>query len=497
MTYRLNHLASVLCALIALTPPAATQGKTITVGSKKFTESYVLGDIAKRLLERAGFSVVNREGVGATAIVWEALKSGDIDVYPEYTGTIKEELLKLTGQVSDAELASDLRPLGIGMSKELGFNNTYALVMRRQQADQLNIHKISDLKGHTDLRVAVSHEFLERKDGWRPLAARYGLNFPNVGGVDHGLAYASLDHGDIDVTDAYSTDAEIHRYSLEVLQDDLGFFPQYRAVYLYRLGLDPEAVAALNSIGGQIDEARMTAMNDDAVRTKDYDHAAATFFSNAPAAPTGVDYGSIARNTLVHLELVGVSLLLAIIVGIPLGIRAARPGVESQFILGIAGIIQTIPSLALLLLLVPIAGLGLSVRTAIAALFLYSLLPIIRNTAAGLQNIPGSVRESAEALGLEPGARLRKIYLPMASRTMLAGIKTSAIINIGTATLAAFIGAGGLGTAIVSGLAINDMGTVMQGAIPAAALALVAGWVFDLLDLAFIPRGLRLKGEGA
>ena len=139
----------------------------------------------------------------------------------------------------------------------------------------------------------------------------------------------------------------------------------------------------------------------------------------------------VAGWTLRHLELVGISLLLAILIGVPLGIVAGKPGPVSQAILAVTGMIQTIPSLALLALLVSVPLLGIQTQTAILALFLYSLLPIVRNTATGLQDIPISMRESAIALGLEPMAQLRKVYLPMASRTVLAGIKTSAIINVG------------------------------------------------------------------
>jgi osmoprotectant transport system permease protein len=185
-------------------------------------------------------------------------------------------------------------------------------------------------------------------------------------------------------------------------------------------------------------------------------------------------------------------LLLSIVIGIPLGIAASRGGIVGQVILGFTSAVQTIPSLALLALLVPLPFFGISVRTAIAALFLYGLLPIVRNTATGLQDIAQPVRESAIALGLEPSARLWKIYLPIASRSILGGIKTSAVINIGTATLAALIGAGGLGEPILSGLDLNDHVTILQGAIPAAILALLVQWSFDLLDRLLIPKGLRL-----
>ncbi|HEY3782246.1 MAG TPA: glycine betaine ABC transporter substrate-binding protein [Fimbriimonadaceae bacterium] len=480
---------------IATSMAMAQDKQQVTVGSKKFTESYVLGNLAKRQLEKAGFDAQHKQGIGATSIVWQALKSGDIDLYPEYTGTISEEILKSPHPLTDDEITAALKPDGIGISKELGFDDTYALVMRKDQADQLGIHSISDLKGHSDLKIELSHEFLKRKDGWEPLCAKYGLNFPDVQGIDHGIAYTALKSKAIDLTDAYSTDAQIGQFNLTVLKDNLNFFPKYRALYLYRLNMPQKAVDAINALAGKIDEPLMIKMNVDAEKTKDFDHAAAIFFKEEKSVAKKSIWGDIAKNTARHLQLVGISMLLALIIGIPLGIWAAKPGLTSQMILGFTGMVQTIPSLALLALLVPL--IGIQTGTAILALFLYSLLPIVRNTAAGLQSIPASFKESAEALGLEPFARLTQIYLPMASRTILAGVKTSVIINIGTATLAALIAQGGLGDPIIAGLALNDTGTILQGAIPAAVLALVAGWVFDLLDLALIPKGLRLNNQSA
>jgi osmoprotectant transport system permease protein len=252
----------------------------------------------------------------------------------------------------------------------------------------------------------------------------------------------------------------------------------------------------LRRLEGTLDEMRMIRLNAEAERTKNYARAADLYFNVGAPRPSGQIGESfphkLARWTFRHLQLAGFSLLLSVIVGIPLGIIASRGGPVGQGILGFAGVVQTIPSLALLALLVPLPFFGISVRTAIAALFLYGLLPIVRNTATGLQDIPRSLRESAVALGLSPIARLWEIYLPMASRSILSGIKTSAVINIGTATLAALIGAGGLGEPILSGLNLNDHVTILEGAIPAAALALLVQWSFDLLDRVFIPRGLRL-----
>jgi len=483
--------AAILFTIFAFCPVA--QPQQIVVGSKKFTESYVLGEIAKTALQNTGFTVEHKQGMGGSIILWEALRGGEIALYPEYTGTIAEEILKTTQPLSTDEMRTLLRQEGVGMTEELGFSNTYALVMQRDRAAKLGIRKISDLRNHPELNIGVTHEFLARQDGWAPLSARYGLQMHNVRGIDHALGYAALANGSIDLKDAYSTDAKIAENNLIVLDDDLHFFPQYKAVFLYRLGTDQRAVAALEKLAGTLDERRMTRLNDEAERTKSYALAAALYFGEKPEHLAGELVGKIGRWTWRHLELVGASLVLAIVAGIPLGIRASRPGAVSDFILAASGVIQTIPSLALLALLVPLPFFGISPATAIFALFLYSLLPIVRNTATGLQDIPTAVRESAAALGLEPQARLWKVFLPLASRTILAGIKTSAIINVGTATLAALIGVGGLGEPIISGLNLNDYRTILQGAIPAALLALLVQFVFDGLDRVIIPKGLRLK----
>lgn len=484
----------MLCVLVLF--PGVVWADPVVIGSKKFTESYVLGEIATRALDNAGVIAAHRQGMGGTIILWQALRGGQVDVYPEYTGTIAEEILKDRQLRSPEAMREGLAKAGVGMTAPLGFNNTYALVLRRDAAEKLGLRKISDLGKHPELRFGLTHEFLDRQDGWLPLAARYQLRPRSIIGIDHALGYAALASDSIDVKDAYSTDAKIAENNLVVLEDDQKFFPRYDAVFLYRTSLPQPTIDALRKLEGTLDEKRMTALNAEAERTKDYARAATLYFDNGAVSTTAFVSESfthkLARWTWRHLQLAGFSLLLSILVGVPLGIWASRGGAIGQFILGFAGIVQTIPSLALLALLVPLPFFGISVRTAITALFLYGLLPIVRNTASGLQDIPRSLRESAIALGLEPGARLRKIFLPMASRSILAGIKTSAVISIGTATLAALIGAGGLGEPILSGLNLNDHVTILQGAIPAAVLALLVQGLFDLLDRVLIPKGLRL-----
>ena len=487
--------AAFLALLIVFASVRTLNAEPVVIGSKKFTESYVLGEIAKRALIDTDIPAEHRQGMGGTIILWEAIRAAQIHVYPEYTGTIAEEILKDSSD-SREKMRAELAKFGVGMTGPLGFNNTYALVMRRREAQRLDVRSISDLRDHPEVKIGLTHEFLDRRDGWPPLRSRYQLPQQNIIGIDHALGYAALAKASIDVKDAYSTDAKIAENDLVVLEDNLQFFPRYEAVYLYRLSLSPSAIATLKKLEGTLDEARMTRLNAEAERRKDYSRAASLYFQERGASPTaggGESFShKLVRWTVRHLELAGISLLLAVLAGIPLGIVASRGGPIGHVIMAFTGIVQTIPSLALLALLVPLPFFGISARTAIAALFLYGLLPIVRNTATGLQDIAQPIRDSATALGLEARARLRKIYLPIASRSILAGIKTSAVINVGTATLAALIGAGGLGEPILSGLNLNDHVTILQGAIPAALLALVVQWSFDFVDRFLIPKGLRL-----
>jgi len=275
---------SLLISLLLLVSSVVTvSADPIIIGSKKFTESYVLAEIAKRSLENAGIKADHRQGMGGTIILWEALRGGGIDVYPEYTGTIAEEMLKQPG-VSTTQIRNALSAQGIGMTDDLGFNNTYALVMRRDHADQLAIRTISDLRAHPELKFGLTHEFLERHDGWRPLSARYQLAPAHVLGIDHALGYSALAKGEIDVKDAYSTDAKIGDYGLVTLIDDLRFFPQYKAVFLYRKTLSPDVAHALNDLSNSIDEARMIRLNSEAERTKNYAAAAQQFFGTTETA---------------------------------------------------------------------------------------------------------------------------------------------------------------------------------------------------------------------
>jgi osmoprotectant transport system permease protein len=492
--------AFMFCVAI-LMPSWALAIEPVRVGSKVFTESVILGELATQLGSDAGVSTIHRSQLGGTRVLWDALLAGQIDVYPEYTGTIIQELIPGTpGDYAAIETA--LRQRGIGMTRPLGFNDTYALGVPQTLAGQLNLRSISDLRDHPRLRFGFSNEFLNRKDGWPILKAVYALPQTNVIGLDHDLAYRAISSGSIDVIDLYSTDAEIAYYHLHVLDDDRHEFPAYQAVYLYRLDLRDRAPAMIKAIArleGAIDASHMIEMNALSKLQKVPEASVASQFlltrfqinSNPQIRSMTAQLLSRTRE---HLLLVGISLAASILVAIPLGVLAFLWPRGGQIILALVAVIYTIPSLALLVFMIPLLGIG--TWPAIVALFLYGLLPIVRNTHAGLSGIAPGLRESAIVLGLSPSARLLKIELPLASPSILAGIKTAAVINVGTATIGALIGAGGYGQPILTGIRLADNRLILLGAVPAAVLALVVQGGFGLLEKYVVPRGLRIKSRG-
>ena len=476
----------------------AGHAQTIVIGSKDFTESVVLGEIARLAARDHGVDAQHRRSLGGTRILWQALIGGDIDAYPEYTGTITHELLRdLAPNAGVSVLRRRLAKLGIGITDSLGFNNTYAIGMLETEAGKLRIRDISDLERHPGLALAFSNEFMNRADGWPGLKQAYHLP-QSPRGIDHALAYRALASGAVDAIDLYSTDAEIACYHVRVLKDDLHYFPHYDAVFLYRLDLErraPGFVAALDDLAGAIDAKQMRVMNKAVKIDGESETEVAAKFLGMPAENPGDNdfWSRMARYTWQHLALVGISLSLAIVLAVPLGVFAARYRRLGQVVLGMTGILQTVPSLALFVFMIPVFGIGAA--PAIAALFLYSLLPIVRNTHAGLTGISPSLLESAAALGLPPRVRLWRVELPLALRSILAGVKIAAVINVGTATLGALIGSGGYGQPILTGIRLDSIPLIMEGAIPAALLALAMQGLFELIERLLTPRGLRLRAH--
>ena len=484
---------AVLTALLAGTVSArAPAPAPVVVASKPFGESYILAEMFAQLLEARGVRVDRRPGFGATELAFRALRSGAIDVYPEYTGT---GLLVLLGEpprgsAGDvyARVAEQFpRRFGTRWLPPLGFENTYAIAVRKGTADSLRLHTLSDLaRAAPGLRAGLTPDFIGRADGLPGLSRAYGMRFRDVRALLPAVKYRALDAGDIDVVDGYATDGLIERYDFRVLVDDRRFFPPYEAAALItgRLATEnPAAVAALTELSGRIDVARMRRLNrrvevervpipqvaSEALRELSLIGGMATARTESSRAGF-FGYLRATRATLRHLLLVSASLAFAVLIGLPLGLVLERRTGGAESVIRGVGVIQTLPGIALLAFMIPLFGIG--VLPALLALVLYSLYPIVRNTFTGVRDADPSAVDAARALGMTDAQILRQVRLPLAAPVIMAGIRTAAVIDVGTATLAAFIGAGGLGEPIVSGLALSDTRMILSGAIPAALLAL-------------------------
>ncbi|MEK9930141.1 MAG: glycine betaine ABC transporter substrate-binding protein [Rhodospirillaceae bacterium] len=480
---------TITAFLILIAGPAqGFEGKSISIGSKAFTESVILGEIASFLLKADGVPNVHRRQMGGTRILWNALRRGDIDVYPEYTGTIRQEIYAGKKSLTDPlSLKQALARDGIGMSSPLGFANNYALGMTAARAKELNVSRISQLSKIQNLQLGFSNEFLDRSDGWSSLKRVYNFKTRDARGLDHDLAYRALSQGLLDVTDLYTTDAEISYYKLRTLEDDLNHFPSYEAVYLYRLQRASQfpLLKSLTRIAGKVSAIQMAGLNKMVkIEKKSESDVASHFLKEKIFLQTETNsqnlYQRIIRSTGEHLWLVMLSMLAAIILAVPLGVYSFWHETPGQLVLGISGIVQTIPGLAMLVFMIPIFGIG--AFPTIAALFLYSLLPIVRNTYTGLKGVDKSLTEAAKMFGLSRLSCLIHIQLPLALPIIITGIKTSAVINIGTATLGAIIGAGGYGQPILTGIRLDNISLILEGAIPAAAMAIATQYLFELLE---------------
>ena len=482
MVLVITFIAFLVCAYQAVLAEGIDKRKEpITVSSKRFTESYIVAEIVAQTLKgRTDDEINTKLGLGNTAILFAALSQGDIDVYPEYLGTITKEILKETEVLSLEKINERLKPLNIRADVALGFQNSYALAMRKERAKQLKIENISDLVRHPGLKIGFSHEFLGRADGWPAIQKRYGLSELSASGLDHGLSYTALKEKQLDLIDAYTTDAQLSQGDIVLLIDDQHFFPSYQAVLLYRIDKfsdKPKAIEALSSLSDTISETQMQKMNAavEMMGLSPSDVAAAFLTSDKTGfqSPTfsrqlfGPDF---LRLTYEHTILVLVSLLIAVLIGVPLGILTfLNPAVGNQ-LLNLSGIFQTIPSLALLAFLIT-AFQKIGMLPAITALAIYALLPLIENTHSGLLTVNPLLRESGRALGANRWICLWKIELPAAMPSIISGMKIAAITATGTATIAAFVGAGGYGERIAQGLATNNNDMMLAGAIPAACFA--------------------------
>jgi osmoprotectant transport system permease protein len=492
------------------------QPRPVIIASKPFGESYLLAEMFSQLLEFRGFAVERRPGLGATEIAFQALRTNRIDAYPEYTGT---GLLAILGErpTRDARqvyrrVAREFRQrYGARWLPPLGFENTYAVAVRQETAQRYRLVTLSDLaRVSRSLRAGLTPDFIGRPDGLPGIQRAYGIRFREVRALLPAVKYQALDAGEVDVIDGYATDGFIVRYNLVVLEDDLGFFPPYEAAALVSpafLRDVPGGVAVLTELSGLLTEQDMRRLNRrievDGVPVARVAAGALLALGltqvqegqkrSGRAAGSGtLDYLWDERRVILgltarHLFLVGVSLAGAIAFAVPLGLALERRRSSAEPVIRGVGLLQTLPSIALLAFMIPLLGIG--VIPAVVALFLYSLYPILRNTYTGVRDAAPDAVAAAWALGMTPRQILRHVRLPLAAPVIMAGIRTAAVINVGTATLAAFIGAGGLGDLIAAGLALSDTRMILSGALPAALLALLVDGALGAGERAVRPGG--------
>jgi osmoprotectant transport system permease protein len=497
---KILKFTAALAMAVLIESQALASEKVIRIASKNFTESYILAEIIAQYIEgQFHIRVERKHGLGGTLICFEALKNGEIDLYPEYSGTIEQVILKSRERMPYSQIQKEVdRRFQMSFLEHLGFNNTYALAVRKDFSLKHRIHQYSDLKRAPDIQVGFSHEFMERKDGWPGLKKTYHFTL-SPHRMQHSLTYEAIKSGKIDLTDAYSTDAKISRYGLVILKDDKQFFPLYLAAPLVRKELlreFPGLSQLLNKFHRLIDDKTMSELNAQVeIEKKTYFEVAQNFLiqKNLSGVISSEKswWSILLHRTFVHMGLTVIALVGAIFLAVPLGVLIYKTNWLARPVLSLAGIIQTIPSIALLAFMIPVFGIGAA--PAIAALFVYSLLPIVRNTYTALQSIDTSILNASVGIGLEPWERIRFVQIPISTGFILAGVRTAAVINIGTATLAAFIGAGGLGEPIITGLALNNTTLILEGAIPAALLAILTEFIFEAIEGFVTPRGLRIK----
>ncbi|HBP89388.1 MAG TPA: amino acid ABC transporter permease [Nitrospiraceae bacterium] len=511
-------MVGLLGLLSSLSLPA-WPSDTIVVGSKNFMESRLLAEMFAQLIEaRTELTVTRRLGLAGTQVCFEALRTGAIDLYPEYTGTGLVTILNEPPMHDRVSVLNHVRKeflhrWDIWWMAPLGFENSYALALRRDRAQTLGLRTISDLvRVAPQLKAGFGYEFIQRQDGLVGLTESYGLQFQNVIGMQQTLKYQATDKGDIDLLDVYTTDGRLAVYDFVVLEDDHHFFPPYEAAALVRgkiLKRHPELGNVISLLTNAVDPPRMRELNlriqeqgelvsqvaHDALRTLDLvgdNHVRSVTI--VESSDSFLPYlwskrSDLTMRTGEHLGLSGLGLFLGILIAIPLGLILEQWRKGAETIIRIVGMLQTIPSIALLAFMIPIFGVG--ALPAIMALWMYSLFPILRNTYSGLRDAAPNVVETGRALGMTEWQILRAIRLPLAAPTIMAGIRTSAIWTVGTATLAAFIGAGGLGVPIVAGLQLADTNLILSGALPATVLALTVDGFLGRVEQWVRPRGLE------
>lgn len=481
--------------------------KNIRVASRDFPESILLAEILSSAIEKySDYEVDRKFNLGGVKICFSAIENNELDIYQDYSGSLINNIL---GRKSKDEYILDFLKTkiyldyGLKLSDELGFNNNFVLVANKSWAEKHKLKNISDLalklKNDPEFnpRVAFRADFIHRSDGYKSIKETYGIDFENLNVMEYNIAYANLKSNRLDLIDSFSTDPRLMDKDLVLISDDRSAFLKYDALYVYRseiLETYPELIKIFSKLESSLSDKTILDLNLQIASGKSYQEVANSFLDKIDlnSKPLKLSSRPIPKSLLKeniemftkafyeHLLLSYGSFFLAAVFGIIIGVLISYDLKISKFVLALISSLQTIPSLALLALLIPVFGLGY--KSALGALLVYALLPIIQNTFSGINSISSEYILLARSLALTEFQILKDIKLPMARNFILAGLKTSVVICIGTATLATFVGAGGLGDIIKAGIDLNSNYLIILGSAPAALLALFSSFVFSKLE---------------
>ncbi len=479
----------------------------IRIGGKVFTEQNILVDLIKIYLEDKGYKTQTQKNLGGTFVAYEALKTGNLDLYVEYSGTSYHTIFKQEKIISENDtylwLKERFKKENIYLFQDLGFSNSYALITVQNQ----NYQTMKDLvKDSPNLTIGFEHEFLSRPDGFSNMLKAYDYNFKNPKTMNVGLMYEALKTKQLDVGIGYSTDGRNKAFNLKILEDNLDFFPKYKAAILAKTSVlqnHKNLESELMALSGLITATDMIQMNYEVDALKKSSNLVAKNFliSKGLIAYSslklshnflGLSYPEIIliKNKLLeHIEICFIALCFSILIGFSLGVLAFEFKPLKPLVFSFVNLLQTLPSLALFGFLIPFMGIGF--WPAMIALILYSILPLVHNVYIGLSEIDLDIIESCQAIGMTKLQILLQVRIPIAMPTLGAGLRTCTAIIIGTATVAAFIGAGGLGELIFQGISSLNHRMILLGAVPAALLALLADTLVHFTMNSLTSKGLK------
>ncbi|RLA63412.1 MAG: hypothetical protein DRQ88_04645 [Epsilonproteobacteria bacterium] len=454
----------------------------LTVGSKLETENKILAEIIAQALETTGEVQIERKfSLGSSGVIYNTLKKGDIDIYPEYSKRIGEVVISSQWQRHLYQINKALAGEGILMAGLLGFNNSYSLVVKKDNVKFKNIENISDLKGFTSYQRAFSYDFLRAQDGFSSVFKAYGIDT----GIKHrsfkmkkDRLIGALNSGEVDLIQVGSTSPDIVRHNLKVIKDDKKHMSRNFGIILVKGSFAKRFPASWKLLNDVIlkkitndDMAKMNAQVE--LEGKTYSTVAMSFLKKAGLDTRFSLWKQISPKFFTHLQLVIIPLLFSTLFGLFLVVMATKNKVFEKLVSSINRFYKPIPFLIILCVLIPFLGTGKV--PVYMALFIFGIFPIVKWSKSTN----------------EEDANLSWWGTPMASHNIWAGIKNTAFINVGIATLAAYIGAGGLGDLIISGLSGKDKNLILMGVIPAIILAAFIHLIVELSDKYTTPKSLR------